>query len=125
VKAMYLIVIILNRPELLKKLLTVMKRNGAKGATVLDSMGQGVIMKSFEEDRPMIASIKKLKEEGLFVNKTILSVIEDKQKLQNIADAVEREIGSFAEDSEMGIMFSVPLNMVRGGKLGRYDGPFE
>ncbi|ABY94405.1 hypothetical protein VTU32_12275 [Thermoanaerobacter sp. CM-CNRG TB177] len=122
---MYLIVIILNRPELLKKLLTVMKRNGAKGATVLDSMGQGVIMKSFEEDRPMIASIKKLKEEGLFVNKTILSVIEDKQKLQNIADAVEREIGSFAEDSEMGIMFSVPLNMVRGGKLGRYDGPFE
>lgn len=122
---MYLIVIILNRPELLKKLLTVMKRNGAKGATVLDSIGQGVIMKSFEEDRPMIASIKKLKEEGLFVNKTILSVIEDKQKLQNIADAVEREIGSFAEDSEMGIMFSVPLNMVRGGKLGRYDGPFE
>ncbi|ABY92613.1 MAG: hypothetical protein AB2462_04255 [Thermoanaerobacter sp.] len=122
---MYLIVIILNRPELLKKLLTVMKRNGAKGATVLDSMGQGVIMKSFEEDRSMIASIKKLKEEGLFVNKTILSVIEDKQKLQNIADAVEREIGSFAEDSEMGIMFSVPLNMVRGGKLGRYDGPFE
>jgi len=125
VKAMYLIVIILNRPELLKKLLTVMKRNGAKGATVLDSMGQGVIMKSFEEDRSMIASIKKLKEEGLFVNKTILSVIEDKQKLQNIADAVEREIGSFAEDSEMGIMFSVPLNMVKGGKLGRYDGPFE
>jgi len=125
VKAMYLIVIILNRPELLKKLLTVMKRNGAKGVTVLDSMGQGVIMKSFEEDRSMIASIKKLKEEGLFVNKTILSVIEDKQKLQNIADAVEREIGSFAEDSEMGIMFSVPLNMVRGGKLGRYDGPFE
>ncbi len=122
---MYLIVIILNRPELLKKLLTVMKRNGAKGVTVLDSMGQGVIMKSFEEDRSMIASIKKLKEEGLFVNKTILSVIEDKQKLQNIADAVEREIGSFAEDSEMGIMFSVPLNMVRGGKLGRYDGPFE
>lgn len=122
---MYLMVIILNRPELLKKLLMVMKRNGAKGATVLDSMGQGVIMKSFEEDRPMIASIKKLKEEGLFVNKTILSVIEDKQKLQNIADAVEREIGSFAEDSEMGIMFSVPLNMVRGGKLGRYDGPFE
>jgi len=122
---MYLMVIILNRPELLKKLLMVMKRNGAKGATVLDSIGQGVIMKSFEEDRPMIASIKKLKEEGLFVNKTILSVIEDKQKLQNIADAVEREIGSFAEDSEMGIMFSVPLNMVRGGKLGRYDGPFE
>lgn len=122
---MYLMVIILNRPELLKKLLMVMKRNGAKGATVLDSIGQGVIMKSFGEHRPMIASIKKLKEEGLFVNKTILSVIEDKQKLQSIADAVEREIGSFDEDSEMGIMFSVPLNMVRGGKFGRYDGPFE
>lgn len=122
---MYLMVIILNRPELLKKLLMVMKRNGAKGATVLDSIGQGVIMKSFEEHRPMIARIKKLKEEGLFVNKTILSVIEDKQKLQSIADAVEREIGSFDEDSEMGIMFSVPLNMVRGGKFGRYDGPFE
>ncbi|TYP58836.1 P-II family nitrogen regulator [Thermosediminibacter litoriperuensis] len=122
---MYLMVIILNRPELLKKLLTVMKKNGAKGATVLDSMGQGAIMKSFEEDRPMIASIKKLKEDGLFVNKTILSVIEDKKKLQDIADAVEREIGSFAEDSSMGIMFSVPLNMVRGGKLGRYDGELE
>lgn len=118
-------VIILNRPELLKKLLWVMKKNGAKGATVLDSMGQGVIMKSFEEERPMIASIKKLKEEGLFVNKTVLSVIEDAETLHKIADAIESEIGSFTEDSKLGIMFSVPLNMVRGGRLGRYEGLFE
>ncbi|MCF6096078.1 hypothetical protein L1766_03505 [Thermovorax subterraneus] len=122
---MYLMVIILNRPELLKKLLWVMKKNGAKGATVLDSMGQGVIMKSFEEERPMIASIKKLKEEGLFVNKTVLSVIEDAETLHKIADAIESEIGSFTEDSKLGIMFSVPLNMVRGGRLGRYEGLFE
>lgn len=122
---MYLMVIILNRPELLKKLLTVMKRNGAKGATVLDSMGQGAIMKGFEEERPMIASIKKLKEEGLFVNKTILSVIEDRKTLQKIADAIESEVGSFTEDSKMGIMFSLPLLMVRGGRLGRYEGLFE
>ncbi|SHM66512.1 hypothetical protein SAMN05660826_01612 [Caldanaerovirga acetigignens] len=122
---MYLMVIILNKPELLKKLLGVMKKNGAKGATVLDSMGQGVIMKSFEEERPMIASIKKLKEEGLFVNKTVLSVIEDAETLYKIADAIESEIGSFTEDSKLGIMFSIPLNMVRGGRLGRYEGLFE
>ncbi|KYO65357.1 P-II family nitrogen regulator [Thermovenabulum gondwanense] len=121
---MYLFVIILNKPEKLMKVLDVMKKNGSKGATVIDSIGAGEIMKKQEEDLPMIASIKRLKEEGFYTNKTILSVVEDIKTLQKIAQAIEDEVGNFS-DKTMGIMFSMPLNMVRGGKIGRFDRVFE
>lgn len=121
---MYLFVIILNKPEKLTKVLEVMRKNGSKGATVIDSIGAGEIMKKFEEDQPMIASIKRLKEDGFYTNKTILSVVESKEILEKIAEAVENEVGSFS-DKTMGIMFSMPLNMVRGGKIGRFDKIFE
>ncbi|MDI6600450.1 MAG: hypothetical protein QME46_01545 [Thermoanaerobacteraceae bacterium] len=124
---MYLFVVVLNRVEYLDKLLITIREHGAKGATVLDSVGSGRIIKNFDEARPMIASIRKLREEEFSTNKTIFSVLETRSQVDEIADAIEKSIGDFS-DKEMGIMFSIPLDMVRGGALERYirsKGHFE
>ncbi|TZE81295.1 P-II family nitrogen regulator [Calorimonas adulescens] len=124
---MYLFVVVLNRVEYLDKLLITMREHGAKGATVLDSVGSGRIIKNFDEARPMIASIRRLREEEFSTNKTIFSVLETRSQVDEIADAIEKAIGNFS-DKEMGIMFSIPLDMVRGGALERYirsKGHFE
>lgn len=124
---MYLFVVVLNKVEYLNKLLTIMRENGAKGATVVDSVGSGRLIKNYDEARPMIASVRRLREEEFSTNKTIFSVLETRSHVDEIADAIEKEIGRFS-DKEMGIMFSLPLDMVRGGELERYirsKGHFE
>lgn len=54
---------------------------------------------------------------GIVNNKTIFSVMETRDQVDQVADAVEEILGGNMETAGTGIMFSFPVEMVRGGKI--------
>lgn len=92
-----------------------MRALGVKGATILDSMGSSKYSQENIQNMPRIGGLMRSLHLGVVQNKTIFSVIESKELVEKVADEVEEIIGGSLQKPGTGIMFSVPINMVRGG----------
>lgn len=118
---MKLFVLILNKVEKLDELMTHFASEGICGATILDSTGMArELYGSFhdEEEISFLGSIRSfLNDSSRKNNKTILAVIKDNQ-LTTIVKIVE-EVVSDLSDPDSGIMFTIPLDFVRGKGLDR------
>lgn len=119
---MYVLFIVLNNPHKANGVLNVMREQGVKGATIMDSIGSGRYSQEHgESSGPKIGgSLFGSLNSDIVRNKTIFSVIENKELVKKVMDAVEQELGGDMEKPGTGIMFSMPLDMVRGGKIS-YD----
>ena len=110
---MHLVVIILNKTEILSKLLATFMECGIGGATVMESKGMlSVIGNSNEELPPLFNSLRsflRLDEEN---NKTILVVVKEEEikKISAITNAVTGGL----DKPNTGIMFSVPIGYIEG-----------
>jgi nitrogen regulatory protein P-II 1 len=107
---MTLLVFILNDPEKLEEVLEGYLEIGITGATVLDSLGMGHIL---ETEVPIFAGFQSLFSSASAYNKTILSVVDDREKIKEALDMIEEVCGSLSEPG-VGIAFTVSIGQVRG-----------
>jgi nitrogen regulatory protein P-II 1 len=110
---MKLIVIVLNNTEHLEDLLTAFLEIGVSGSTVIDSVGMGRIL---SHDVPIFAGLRSSFPGVSPVNKTILTVTPD-ELIDDVLTVIEDVCGTF-EESGTGLVFVLPVDMVRGMGTG-------
>ena len=106
---MKLLIIILNKTELLDEILTLFLELGITGATVVDSIGMGEIV---SREIPIFAGFRDLLSGSNPTSKTILTVVKD-ELVAEISDGIEKSIGDFSEPG-MGIYFTVSIEELWG-----------
>ena len=106
-----LLVLILNKTECLKDILSSFMENGIKGATILDSQGMAHNLYEYNELRFM-GSLRMLLDPEHKESKTVLLVIE-KEKVQLVSKIVN-EITGGLDKPDTGIIFTLPVNYVEG-----------
>ncbi|MCE5272050.1 hypothetical protein LLH00_12310 [bacterium] len=108
-----LMIFVLNREELLEEILSGFLEIGIGGATILDSTGMGRVL---SHDIPIFAGLQGMLSGGRPHNKTILSVLPDRETFEQAAELIEDICGSL-ERPGTGILMALPLEIVRGLKL--------
>ncbi|HOJ09137.1 MAG TPA: hypothetical protein PK733_00900 [Clostridiales bacterium] len=110
---MQLLVLVLNKVELLDELLKSFVSAGIKGATILDSMGMARALTSGgNEDIPIFGSLRLILNEGHPYNKTLFVVLKDDEV--NICVRCIREVVGDLNKPDVGILFTVPVNFIEG-----------
>ncbi len=110
---MQLLVIVLNKTEVLSRLLAAFMEAGISGATVAETKG---MLNAIDDDNielpPLFHSLRsflKLDEE---YNRTIFTVIDDEQV--ETASKIANEITGGLEKPNTGILFTLPINHIEG-----------
>lgn len=85
------------------------------GATTIDSQGMGKVLLDHNINIPMLASVRKLIDGRKPYNKTVFSVIYDKEKLDRVVEKIKKELDYFNEPG-IGFMFVVPVVECYGTK---------
>jgi hypothetical protein len=111
---MKLLFFVLNEVEKLDDILTEFTRINISGATVIDSMGMARLLsyKHDEDEIPFLGSLRAFLNPEREKNKMIFTVIQDWQ-LSEAVSAIESVIGDLSGKGK-GIVFSVPLDFVKG-----------
>lgn len=109
---MALLVFICNKPDKLEEILEGFVEIGVTGATIIDSMGMGRVLSS---EVPIFAGFSSVFRGASAVNKTIMSVIDDPEKIEEAYAIIEDAVGDLSEPGA-GIVFTVPIENVRGLK---------
>jgi len=110
---MKLIVYVLIKVELLQMLLTKLADNKVSGATIIDSSGMGRELADVDEFS-IFGSLRSLFNSNNRQTKTLLFVAKDEQVV-TITSVIESVVGSL-EGPDSGIIFSVPIDYVKGFK---------
>ena len=116
---MYALFAVLNKAECLNEILKKMKEIGITGATIIDSVGAGKLRRSLGKEIPFIAGFMKSLDADIANNKTLFTVVERKETLDNIMDEIEKICGGDMSKPDTGIMFVVPIITSRGGSISR------
>ena len=110
---MYLLVNVLERSEQLTGIMEQFAKIGITGATVIDSTGMGRVLMRTRATLPVMAQINKVTTDLESSNKTILTVIKDKDHLNAAIDIVKSICGDLSQPGK-GILFVMPLDIVEG-----------
>ncbi|MCD6257229.1 P-II family nitrogen regulator [Candidatus Aerophobetes bacterium] len=111
---MKLLVFVLNKEEFLEDVLEAFVEAGIPGATILDSEGMGRFL-TYEV--PLFADFKEFMRGNKPYNKTIFSVVDDEEKVKKVEKLIEKICGDLSEPGT-GILFTIPVDYVRGLKKG-------
>lgn len=112
---MYLLVNVLEQTAQLPVILEGLAEIGVRGTTILDSSGMGRVLMKSGADVPATEEAKKVLIEGQTSNKTLFSVIKDRETLQKAINVIKSLCGDLDEPGK-GIMFAFPLEYVEGLK---------
>lgn len=107
---MELVVIVLNKTDLLNELLSEFMDNNLSGATVLDSSGMGHLISN---QFPMFAMFAELEEEKEKNSKTIFKVVGSIEEREKTVAIVENICGDLA-DPDTAIIFTIPVSYQKG-----------
>lgn len=116
---MYVLFIVLNKPEHLNEIIRKLKEVGIYSATIIDSVGTAQLRKSMGREIPFIGGLMKNLDETGDNNKTMFTVVHSKREAEKIMDEIEKVCGGDMSKPNTGIMFTVPIDMVRGGSVSR------
>ncbi len=105
---MKLFFLVLNHPEHLEEVLAAFVEAGVSGATVLDTVGMGALLK---QELPIFAGLRDLLG-ARSANKTILAVVESGLVPEVIA-LVEESIGPLSK-AGVGVAFTLPVDQAWG-----------
>ncbi|MFW5729626.1 MAG: hypothetical protein ACOCYC_01480 [bacterium] len=114
---MRLVVFVLNKEELLERVLEAYVEAGITGATILDSEGMGHFL-TYEV--PLFADFKEFMKGNKPYNKTILSVVEDDDAVPRLYRLLDEVCGGMATPGT-GIFFTLPIDFA-AGLVGMPDG---
>ncbi|MBR4979677.1 MAG: hypothetical protein IKX77_03915 [Clostridia bacterium] len=108
---MELLVLILNKTECLKTLLSEFVNHDIKGATILDSQGMAHNLYEYNELR-FVGSLRMLLDPEHKESKTILLVIE-KEKIPLVSEIVNKVTGGL-NHPDTGVIFTLSVNYIEG-----------
>ena len=106
---MKLLLIVLNKEELLDDLIQAFLEVDVRGATVLDSVGMGRIL---SHDIPIFAGLKGLLSGNRPHNKTLLTVVEDAQ-VASVVQVFEEVVGPVSQPGH-GLVIALPVVEIYG-----------
>lgn len=113
---MEILFFILNDVDKLDKLLITLSERGLKGATIITSAGMAKSIYDSnlanKSENIIINSLKILLNNNSDENKTIFTIVNEKQK-QIFKEVVDEVIGPLTKKNT-GIMFTIPVNSVYG-----------
>ena len=107
---MYVVVIVLNRVELLDELLAKLSRAGIKGGTVLDSTG--MVKHIDNSNEGYLGSLKLFLDNPYPESKTMFFIVNDDQV--NIIKKTLNDVVGNIENPNTGIIFGFPLSFADG-----------
>jgi nitrogen regulatory protein PII len=107
---MELLVCVINDPSKVDEILEAFLEIGITGATIIDTYGMG---RTLVQDVPIFAGFRNLLSGPSKYNKTLFSVIDSKEKVDNAIKAIEAITGEL-ENPSTGIVFTIPLSHVKG-----------
>lgn len=104
--------IVLNETEFLDDILDEFVKIGIKGATILDSQGMGRALTA-RGDEPFFGALRNLLDNSRPYNKTIFTVVEDKDLLDKAIESVKNVVGDIHRPG-VGMMFTLPVGNIYG-----------
>ena len=107
---MKLVIFVLNKEELLERVLEAYVEAGIEGATILDSEGMGRFL-TYEV--PLFADFKEFMKGNKPYNKTIFSVVRDTDAIERLRVLLDEICGGLSSPGT-GIPFSVPVDFASG-----------
>lgn len=106
--------IVLNEEEYLDDILDSFIEIGVTGATILDSQGMGSAMTNSGRGKdPFFGGIRTFIENARPYNKTIFTVIEDKELLDKTVKTVKGILGDINKPG-VGMIFTIPVGNTYG-----------
>ena len=110
---MQLLVLILNKTESLRGILSGFLKNGIKDATIYDSMGMLQYIGHETVDAPPIfGSLRQFLNPDRENNKTILTLLDDSM-VKVAIDVINKETGGLSKPN-VGIVFTLPVSGTEG-----------
>ncbi len=116
---MYLLVNVLEQTQHLSDILEGFAKIGIKGSTVINSTGMGRVLMETNASSAVTQHITKVITDLESSNKTIITVVKDKDVLDKAIGIVKSFCGDLCEPGK-GILFAFPLEIVEG--LSEADG---
>ena len=110
---MYLLINVLERSEELPTIMEQFAKIGITGSTVIDSTGMGRVLMKTRATLPVMQQINKVTTDLESSNKTILTVIKEKKRLNEAIKIVKSLCGDLNKPGQ-GILFAMPLKIVEG-----------
>lgn len=108
---MQLVVIVLNKTEVLERLLEQFGQHHIYGATILDSKGMAHALDE-NSDLSFMVSLRMLLDPGHKESKTIFMVVEE-DKVSTVSSIVNEVTGGL-ENPDTGIIFTIPVSYTEG-----------
>lgn len=110
----FLVVLVLDDPDLSDSLLDAWERAGARGVTILESSGIGRVRRAtLRDDTPLMPSLRNLLRGGEEHHRTFLSVVENEAQVETLFEAAQAVVGDFRQP-HTGLLFAMPLSHVYG-----------
>ncbi|MFZ9704426.1 MAG: P-II family nitrogen regulator [Bacilli bacterium] len=110
---MKLLMYVLSHVEKLQTLLKEFNTAGISGATIIDSSGMGREL-SERDEFSIFGSMRALIDQNNKTTKTLFMVVED-DEVKKVEKVIEKVIGDLSKPDQ-GILFTVPLDYVKGYK---------
>ncbi len=109
-----MLVLVLDEPEKLSAIVRAWESIGVPGVTMLDSVGSRQLRaQARRDDLPLIPSMRAVFSGIEEHNRTIFTVIEDDEMLEQAVMAAHDVVGDFM-DPHTGILFTVPVSRTWG-----------
>jgi nitrogen regulatory protein PII len=110
----YLVVLVLDDPDLCRDVLDAWEAAGAPGVTILDSSGLGRVRQAgIRDDVPLMPSLSDLFRRQEDHHRTLFSVVKDQSQVEAIAQATQAVVGEL-DRGHTGLLFVVPVSQVYG-----------
>ncbi|MBE0409454.1 MAG: hypothetical protein IBX69_06960 [Anaerolineales bacterium] len=107
---MFIVLLVLNDPELTDQLLEAWEGAGVSGVTILHSSGLGRTRRRIElrDDIPLIPSLKSLIEAEETFSRTLFSVVPDEAMVDRLTAATEQVVGDLSRPGS-GVLAVIPV----------------
>lgn len=110
---MYLLINVVERSEQLPTIMEQFAKIGITGSTVIDSTGMGRVLMKTRATLTVMQQINKVTTDLESSNKTVLTVIKEKDRLDQAIKIVRSLCGDLSSPGR-GILFTLPLDFVEG-----------
>lgn len=110
----YLVVLVLDDPDLCTDVLDAWESTGINGVTILESSGIGRVRRAgLRDDLPLMPSLHDLLRGEASYHRTIFSAVENQQQIDALIAATQAVVGDLSQPNT-GLLFVVPLAQVIG-----------
>lgn len=108
---MKMLMLILNKTDVMEDLLHAFADGGVRGATILDSIGMARAIGDYR-DGLFLGALTRLLDPDADENKTLFTVVRDDQ-VQHVLDIITSVVGDL-DQPDTGIVFTMPIEYLKG-----------